>query len=259
MTSRRPVRRSAPRIERFITDEDEARRVEAALLALLGVGDAPEGGSQGMFAAWRTYFERITGHGTVALLFEDLHWADSGMLDFIDHMLDWSLNVPILIVTLSRPELLDNRPGWGAGRRNFLALDLQPLDDAGMRELLGGLVSGLPEPAIRSIVTRAEGIPLYAVETIRMLVGRRSARRPRRRPLRARTASWATSPIPDTLHALIAARLDAPRARGPDARPGRGRARAVVHDRGSGRGERPRIRCPRAAARLPGASRPLPP
>ena len=81
-----------------------------------------------MFAAWRTYFERITGHGTVALLFEDLHWADSGMLDFIDHMLDWSLNVPILIVTLSRPELLDNRPGWGAGRRNFLALDLQPLD-----------------------------------------------------------------------------------------------------------------------------------
>ena len=157
-------------VERFITDEDEARRVEAALLALLGVGDAPEGGSQGMFAAWRTYFERITGHGTVALLFEDLHWADSGMLDFIDHMLDWSLNVPILIVTLSRPELLDNRPGWGAGRRNFLALDLQPLDDAGMRELLGGLVSGLPEPAIRSIVTRAEGIPLYAVETIRMLV-----------------------------------------------------------------------------------------
>ena len=166
-TTRSKIRAS---VERFITDEDEGRRVEAALLALLGVGDAPEGGSQGMFAAWRTYFERITGHGTVALLFEDLHWADSGMLDFIDHMLDWSLNVPILIVTLARTELLDNRPGWGAGRRNFLALDLQPLDDAGMRELLSGLVSGLPEPAIRSIVSRAEGIPLYAVETIRMLV-----------------------------------------------------------------------------------------
>ena len=132
-TSRSKIRAS---VERFMTDDDEAHRVEAALLALLGVGDAPEGGSQGMFAAWRTYFERITGHGTVALLFEDLHWADTGMLDFIDHMLDWSLNVPILIVTLSRPELLDNRPGWGAGRRNFLALDLQPLDDAGMRELL---------------------------------------------------------------------------------------------------------------------------
>ena len=161
-----------------------------------------------MFAAWRTYFERITGHGTVALLFEDLHWADSGMLDFIDHMLDWSLNVPILIVTLSRPELLDNRPGWGAGRRNFLALDLQPLDDAGMRELLGGLVSGLPEQAIRSIVTRAEGIPLYAVETIRMLVadGRLVARDDGRFEPAGELGDLA---IPETLHALIAARLDA--------------------------------------------------
>ena len=195
-------------VDRFITDEDEAHRVEAALLALLGVGEAPEGGSQGMFAAWRTYFERITGHGTVALLFEDLHWADSGMLDFIDHMLDWSLNVPILIVTLSRPELLDNRPGWGAGRRNFLALDLQPLDDAGMRELLGGLVSGLPEPAIRSIVSRAEGIPLYAVETIRMLVA--DGRLVERDDGRFEPAGeLGDLSIPETLHALIAARLDA--------------------------------------------------
>ena len=203
-TTRSKIRAS---VERFITDEDETRRVEAALLALLGVGDAPEGGSQGMFAAWRTYFERITGHGTVALLFEDLHWADSGMLDFIDHMLDWSLNVPILIVTLSRPELLDNRPGWGAGRRNFLALDLQPLDDAGMRELLGGLVSGLPESAIRSIVSRAEGIPLYAVETIRMLVadGRLVERDDGRFEPAGELGDLA---IPETLHALIAARLD---------------------------------------------------
>ena len=254
-TTRSKIRAS---VERFITDEDEARRVEAALLALLGVGDAPEGGSQGMFAAWRTYFERITGHGTVALLFEDLHWADSGMLDFIDHMLDWSLNVPILIVTLSRPELLDNRPGWGAGRRNFLALDLQPLDDAGMRELLSGLVSGLPEPAIRSIVSRAEGIPLYAVETIRMLVadGRLIERddgrfEPARRTGRPR-------------HPRDTPRADRrtsrrPCARGPDARPGRGRARAVVHDRGACRGERPRSRRPGAAARRPGPGRPLPP
>ena len=204
-TTRSKIRAS---VERFITDEDEAHRVEAALLALLGVGDAPEGGSQGMFAAWRTYFERITGHGTVALLFEDLHWADSGMLDFIDHMLDWSLNVPILIVTLARTELLDNRPGWGAGRRNFLALDLQPLDEAGMRELLSGLVSGLPEPAIRSIVSRAEGIPLYAVETIRMLVadGRLIERDDGRFEPARELGDLA---IPETLHALIAARLDA--------------------------------------------------
>jgi len=130
------------------------------------------------------------------------------MLDFIDHMLDWSLNVPILIVTLARTELLDNRPGWGAGRRNFLALDLQPLDEAGMRELLGGLVSGLPERAIRSIVSRAEGIPLYAVETIRMLVadGRLIERDDGRFEPARELGDLA---IPETLHALIAARLDA--------------------------------------------------
>ncbi|HSK52775.1 MAG TPA: adenylate/guanylate cyclase domain-containing protein, partial [Clostridia bacterium] len=208
-TDDEPTTRSKIRetVEQYVTDEDERRRVEAALLALLGVGDAPEGGSQGMFAAWRTFFERIAATGSVALLFEDLHWADSGMLDFIDHMLDWSLNVPILIVTLARPELLDSRPGWGAGRRNFLALDLQPIDDASMRELLEGLVSGLPESAIRSIVSRAEGIPLYAVETIRMLIadGRLVPLDDGRFQPAGDLGELA---IPETLHALIAARLD---------------------------------------------------
>ena len=208
MTSRPRARRSAPPSSASSPTRTRPAGSRPPSWPCSGSVIAPEGGSQGMFAAWRTYFERITGHGTVALLFEDLHWADSGMLDFIDHMLDWSLNVPILIVTLSRPELLDNRPGWGAGRRNFLALDLQPLDDAGMRELLGGLVSGLPEPAIRSIVTRAEGIPLYAVETIRMLVadGRLVARDDGRFEPAGELGDLA---IPETLHALIAARLDA--------------------------------------------------
>ena len=106
----------------------------------------------------------------VALLFEDLHWADQGTLDFIDHVLEWSRNVPILIITLARPELLVTRPDWGAGRRNFLALDLEPLNDESMRALLAGFVPDLPEGAVRSIVARADGIPLYAVETVRMLV-----------------------------------------------------------------------------------------
>ena len=123
-----------------------------------------------------------------------------------------------------------------------------------MRELLGGLVSGLPEPAIRSIVTRAEGIPLYAVETIRMLVadGRLVARDDGRFEPAGELGDLA---IPETLHALIAARLDALDARGPDARPGRGRARTVVHDRRVGRGQRPRSRRPRASASAPWSAR----
>ena len=193
-----------------VPDDGERRRIEPALLALLGVGEAPAGGAPELFWAWRTFFERLASTGVVALLFEDLQWADSGTLDFIEHMLEWSRNVPILIVTLARPDLLDRRPGWGAGKRAFLALDLQPLDELSMRELLGGLVPGLPEPVVRSIIARAEGIPLYAVETIRMLVA------DGRLVERAADAGGGYEPVgelgelavPNTLHALIAARLD---------------------------------------------------
>ncbi len=191
-----------------VPDEAERRRVEPALLALLGAGETPAGGAAELFSAWRTFFERLAGSGVVALLFEDLHWADPGTLDFIEHMLEWSRAVPILIITLARPELLEQRPGWGAGRRSFLALDLQPLDDEAMRDLLGGLVPGLPESAVRSIVARAEGIPLYAVETIRMLVGD-GRLKDREGGGFEPVGELGELAVPGTLHALIAARLDA--------------------------------------------------
>jgi class 3 adenylate cyclase/tetratricopeptide (TPR) repeat protein len=192
---------------RHVPDEAERRRLEPALLALLGAADAPAGGAAELFWAWRTFFERLTATGVVALLFEDLQWADTGTLDFIEHMVEWTRGVPILIVTLARPDLLDRRPDWGAGKRAFLALDLQPLDEPSMRELLTGLAPGLPEAAVRSIVTRAEGIPLYAVETIRMLVADgRLIERPEGGYEPA--GELGELAIPATLHALIAARLD---------------------------------------------------
>jgi tetratricopeptide (TPR) repeat protein len=144
----------------------------------------------------------------VVLLFEDLHWADPGTLDFIDHVLEWSRNVPILIITLARPELLEHRPDWGAGRRNFLALDLAPLDEPAMRQLLTGFVPDIPEAATRSIIGRAEGIPLYAVETIRMLVADGRLREREGGAGFEPTGDLGELAIPDTLHALIAARLD---------------------------------------------------
>ncbi|HLX35718.1 MAG TPA: adenylate/guanylate cyclase domain-containing protein [Candidatus Limnocylindrales bacterium] len=194
-------------VARFIPEGPDRERVERALLALLGVGEAPEGGAGELFGAWRLFFESMAATQLVTLIFEDLHWADPGTLDFIDHLLDWTRNVPILIVTLARPELLDHRPEWGAGRRNFLALDLEPLDSTAMRGLLDGFVQGLPEPAARSIVRRAEGIPLYAVETIRMLVAD-SRLRPIEGGRFEPAGALGELAIPDTLHALIAARLD---------------------------------------------------
>ncbi len=128
-----------------VADETERAWIEPALLSLLGVESGA--GSQQLFGAWRTFFERLAASGPVVLVFEDLHYADAGLIDFIDHMLEWSRNVPILIVTLARPELLERRPGWGAGKRSFTSIHLEPLGTLSMRELLAGLVPGLPTPA----------------------------------------------------------------------------------------------------------------
>jgi class 3 adenylate cyclase len=195
-------------VARWFPEGEERERVERALQALLGVGDAPTGGPNELFGAWRLYFERMAEQYLVTMVFEDLHWADPGTLDFIDHVLEWSRNVPILIVTLARPTLLEHRPDWGAGRRNFLALDLEPLAEGPMRELLKGLVPDLSEPAVKSIVARAEGIPLYAVETIRMLAADGRLRELGDGGFEP-VGELGELAVPDSLHALIAARLDA--------------------------------------------------
>jgi class 3 adenylate cyclase len=197
----------AATVREHVPDPEERALIEPALLALLGAGEPPPGGRDELFQAWRTFFERMAATGTVGLLFEDLQWADPGLLDFIDHLLEWSRGVPILIVTLARPDLLERRPDWGAGRRNFIALELEPLDETEMREVLRGLVPGLPPDTVRSIIARADGIPLYAVETIRMLVsdGRLRETETGYEPVGA----LGELAVPETLQALIAARLDA--------------------------------------------------
>ncbi len=141
------------------------------------------------------------------MVFEDLQWADSGLLSFVDHLVEWSRGVPIYVVALARPELLETRPDWGAGKRNFTSLALEPLSPVAMHELLAGLVPGLPDDAARRIVVRADGVPLYAVEIVRMLVAQGSLEvaggvyRP--------VGDLADLAVPDTLQSLIAARLDA--------------------------------------------------
>ncbi len=197
--------RVADTVRTWVPDAQEARRIGPALLTLLGV-EAPAMAHEELFAAWRTFFERIALEGTVMLVFEDLQWADPGLLDFIDHVLEWSSGVPIMILTLARPELLDRRPAWGAGRRNFVALHLDPLAPETMRELLLGLVPGLPEAAVRSVVARADGVPLYAVEIVRTLVaeGRLVEADGVYRP----TDEIGELTVPATLQALIGARLD---------------------------------------------------
>ena len=122
---------------------DERAWVEPRLAALLGLAETPEGSREELFAAWRTLFQRIAERGTTVMVFEDLQWADRALLDFIDDLLEWSRSSPILVITLARPELLERRPDWGAGRRS-VSTTLEPLDRALMAQLLAGLVPGLP-------------------------------------------------------------------------------------------------------------------
>jgi class 3 adenylate cyclase len=181
-----------------VPDVTERRWIEPALLALLGVGS--DTSSDQLFGAWRTFFERLAATAPVVMIFEDHHFADDGLLDFVDHLLEWGRSHPIYVVTLSRPELLERRPDWGAGKRNFNSLYLEPLSEPAMRTLLTGLVPGLPEPAIRAIVARADGVPLYAVETVRMLLadGRVALADGTYRP----TGDLTKLAVPETLTAL---------------------------------------------------------
>jgi tetratricopeptide (TPR) repeat protein len=176
-------------------------------MALLGLEPPPAGGRDALFAAWRLFFERIADQGTTVLVFEDLQWADSGLLDFIESLLEWSKTKPIFVLALTRPELYERRPGWGTGHRLATQMPLEPLPENAMRQLLGGLAPGLPEEAVAAILARADGIPLYAVETIRMLVsdGRLEPTDSGYRP----TGELRDLAVPETLRSLIASRLDA--------------------------------------------------
>ena len=194
----------AETVAQHVPDPDERRWIEPALLALLGIGTptAPEQ----LFGAWRTFFERLSASAPVVLVFEDLHFADSGLLAFVDHLLEWSKGFSIYVVTLARPELLEKRTDWGVAKRNFTSLYLEPLSESAMRELLAGLVPGLPAAAAKAIVDRADGIPLYAVETIRMLLA--EGRLTLAGDVYVPTGDLTSLAVPETLTALISSRLD---------------------------------------------------
>ncbi len=189
-----------------VTDPEERSRVEPRLAHLLGLEEGVSGDQENLFSAWRVLFERLAEVDPVVLVFEDMQWADAGLVDFVDYLLDWSRNHPIFVLSLARPELAEKHPTWGAGKRAVTSLYLEPLPSQAMEELLTGLVPGLPEELRSQILDRAEGVPLYAVETVRMLLDRGllvqdgTAFRP--------TGPIETLEVPETLHALVAARLD---------------------------------------------------
>jgi class 3 adenylate cyclase len=192
-------------LDQYVPDPDERRFVEPRLAHLLGLEEAAAWGKDELFGAWRVLFERLAGQGPVVLLFEDLQWADASLVEFISYLLEWSRSHPIFVVCLARPELVQRHPEFGHGGRQT-TLSLDPLSAQAMERLLDGFVPGLPAELKQRILARAEGVPLYAVETIRMLLDRGLLTR--EGGVYRATAAVGELDVPETLQGLIAARLD---------------------------------------------------
>ena len=191
----------------FVQDSGDREWMLPRFEALLGLSEAPEGDRAELFAAWRLLFTRLADRNPTVMVFEDLHWADDGLLDFIDELIGLATDFPILVVTVARPSLLDKRPGWGSDRTNTISVRLAPLAPATMTELVRGVVTDAPSDLVEGLVERAGGIPLYAVELMRMLQARSliAADSDGRFHM---SGDVADIEIPDSLQGLIGARLD---------------------------------------------------
>jgi class 3 adenylate cyclase/tetratricopeptide (TPR) repeat protein len=189
-----------------VPDEGERVWVGPRLANLLGLEERADTDRQDLFAAWRLFFERLADTSPVVLVFEDLQWADGSLLAFVEYLLEWSSSQRLYVLALSRPELAEQDPDFGRTVRNASSIALEPLSEAEMRALLDGYVPGLPEGLKAQVLARAQGVPLYAVETVRMLLDRGllaqdgAVYRP--------TGVIESLEVPESLHALAAARLD---------------------------------------------------
>jgi class 3 adenylate cyclase/tetratricopeptide (TPR) repeat protein len=194
-------------VQLVVTEPSERDWIRARLEPLVGLGGEATDREES-FAAWRGFLEGIASQGPVVLVFEDLHWADPALLAFVEHLADWTSGVPLLIVGTARPELYERHPGWGGGTRNHTSIALSPLSSEDTARLLGALLDQavLPSETQSALMARAGGNPLYAEEFVRMLIDRGVLVR--------RGAAWELTagedqiPVPESVHALIAARLD---------------------------------------------------
>ncbi|MGH3132593.1 MAG: AAA family ATPase [Gaiellaceae bacterium] len=183
-------------VDAAVSEAGEAAWVERHLRPLVGLGgDDVSGDRRGeAFAAWRRFLEAVAEGGPTVLVFEDVHWADDGLLDFVDNLVDWVDRVPLLVTCTARPELLDRRPGWGGGKRNATTVSLAPLDDEETARLVLALLERplLDAEAQQALVERAAGNPLYAEEFVRML----------------EAGANVDKGLPETVQGIVAARID---------------------------------------------------
>ena len=177
----------------LLEGDGQARLVASRLAGAFGSGGAP-GEVEDTLWAFRRLLEALARARPSVVCFEDAHWADETLLDFVEHVVEWSREVPLLVLCLARPELLDTRPGWGGGKLNAVTISLEPMTDdesAELMEFLGD--TELPEERRRRIRDVAEGNPLFLEQILAL----------------ARDQRWQGElTIPPTIEAILAARLD---------------------------------------------------
>jgi class 3 adenylate cyclase/tetratricopeptide (TPR) repeat protein len=199
-----PDEETATKLDRMVTelipDADERGWVARHLRPLVGLTQERSSGQEGSdepLAAWRRCLESLAERRATVLVFEDLHWADDGLLDFLDYLIDWTREIPLLVLCTARPELITRRPDWGGGKLNAATISLAPLSDDETARLLASLLDRavLPAELQSALLDRAGGNPLYAEEFARMAAGRSSV-------------DLAGVELPGSVQGIIAARLD---------------------------------------------------
>jgi class 3 adenylate cyclase/tetratricopeptide (TPR) repeat protein len=194
-------------VSAVVDDEDEQTWIATNLEPLVGLGRDRTLDQEEAFTAWTRFFEEIAATGPVILVVEDLHWADEPLLAYLEHLIEYARDVPILVVATARPDLFERAPGWGGGKRNAQTLALSALAQNETSLLVSALLeqSVLPAEVHALVLEKSGGNPLYAEQFIRMLRDR-GLLEERGRTL-ALTDDGDVS-FPESVHALIAARLD---------------------------------------------------
>jgi class 3 adenylate cyclase/tetratricopeptide (TPR) repeat protein len=200
----------AAAVESAGVEPGERDWVRAHLAPLVGASGQDQAGRSERdeaFAAWRTFVEALASGHPLVMIVEDTHWADEAMLAFVEHLVDWTTGVPLVVLCTARPELFERHPGWGGGKRNSTTVALGPLAEDDTARLVASLLDQavLPATAQQALLDRCGGNPLYAEEFVRMLIDRGVLHR--------RGGVWtvdeaATLTVPESVQALIAARLD---------------------------------------------------
>ena len=186
----------AETVAAVFADDSERAWLDSRLAPLVGSGSGGAAVSrEESFTAWRRFLEAMGARRPTVLVVEDLHWADAALLEFLEHLLDWSLPVPLFLLCTARPELFERQPSWGGGKRNATTISLSPLSTEESGRLLQLLLDRtvLPAETQSVLIERAGGNPLYAEQFARILEER---------------GDIEGFSVPETVQALVAARLD---------------------------------------------------